>query len=137
MFCQKSIKNPSESPYLDWIKCGYKKYEGRLECKKSEWELHTGKRIKLFDENDPESWVFAEITSLETYPDFGDAFDKLGSELIPGHTRDQVVKLYNGLFHYHDEDIEILNKNSLPSKMIIDNRVVAIGLKVISMRPCI
>lgn len=133
MICQKSIKNFPNAPYLDWIKSGEKQYEGRLKSKINEWNLRVGRCIKFFDKDNTDSWVFSEIISLQTYTDFGTAFDTLGSKLIPGKTRDEVVKLYNSLYHYHNENIDELANS--PSKMITDNGVVIIGLRVITMRP--
>lgn len=124
---EKPIQNLKENPYLDWIKCGKKKYEGRLKTKINEWDLKVGKKIKFYDQNDPTSFVIVEITSLPIFSDFGAAFDSLGKELIPGRTREEVVELYNGLFHYHDE---ILEKDK-PSKMILNNEIVAIGFKLV------
>lgn len=125
----KSIKNPRESPYLDWIKSGIKIYEGRLETKIQEWNLYVGKYIKFYDEEDPFSYVIVEVTSLPTFDDFGEAYDYLGEALIPGKNRNEVIHLYNSLFHYPDEII----RNNIPSRMIRENRVVAIGIEVIEM----
>ncbi len=124
---EKPIQNPKETPYLDWIKIGKKKFEGRLASKIREWELEIGKKIKFFDQNDPTSFVIVKITSLPVYSDFGVAFDALGDALIPGRTREEVVDLYNGLFHYPDEILE----PGKPSRMIRDSTVVAIGFKII------
>jgi len=72
-----------------------------------------------------------EVTSLPTYSDFGTAYDDLGSELIPHKTKNEVIKLYNDLFHNTDEKIS----DTETSQMIKDKGVVAIGMKVITMRP--
>lgn len=130
-FISKSIQNPQNSPYLDWIKFEEKQFEGRLKTKIEEWDLKIGRRIKFYDEANPDSWVLVTITSLPTFPDFGTAFDTLGSKLIPGRTRDEVISLYNSLFHYPDEVLE----KGKPSKMIQDNGVVAIGFKIDTSRP--
>jgi len=130
-YIRKEIQNPAESPYLDRIKCGKKTYEGRLKTKISEWCLSVGNRIQFYDKENHDSYVLCEITSLETFSDFGEAFDLLGEKIIPNHSHEQVIKLYNGLFHYDDEIIENMNKSS---QMIIDNGVVAIGVKVLTCR---
>ena len=93
-----SIQNPSNSPFLDWIKNKDKMYEGRLKIKIKEWNLCIGKEIIFFDQLNPDSWAWVRVTSLHTFGDFGEAFDVLGSKLIPDRTRDQVVGLYDGLF---------------------------------------
>ncbi|QKF94837.1 PUA-like superfamily [Fadolivirus algeromassiliense] len=134
-FLSKPIQNPKETPYLDWIKSEEKEFEGRLQTKIGEWGLKKGLRIKFYNQENPDSWVLIEVTDLPTFPDFGAAFDVLGSKLIPGKTREQVVALYNGLFHDPDEDVETLNRKSEPSRMIQRHGVVAIGMKVITMRP--
>ncbi len=130
-YIRKEIQNPVESPYLDWIKMGNKIYEGRLKIKISKWCLSVGSRIQFYDKKNQDSYVLCEITSLKIFNDFGEAFDLLGEELIPNNTREQVIKLYNELFHYDDEIIENIVDSS---RMIIDNGVVAIGLKVLTWR---
>ena len=128
MFClRKEIQNPPESPYLDWIKSGTKQYEGRLKFKITEWDLYVGKIIEFYDRENPKSYALCEVISLKTFSDFGEAFDTLGEKLIPEHNREEVVQLYNNLFHYENEKFD---KNSA-SWMIVENGVVAIGLKVI------
>jgi len=114
----------SPYPYLDRIKDGEKKYEGRLgnkvEPKSKEnpkgWDLFIGKEMIFFDKENPDSWVWIKVTSLPRYANFGEAFDDLGSKLIPGKTREEVVELYNGLF-----DLSEIAKNG----------VVAIGFDVL------
>lgn len=139
-FISKPIKNPPSDPYLDWIKFGttenvFKKYEGRLQNKIIEWNLKIGSRIKFYDQDNPESWVLVEVTGLPTFSDFGAAFDALGQELIPERTREQVIALYNGLFHYPDENLDKLNKENATSRMIREMGVVAIGFSVIILEP--
>ena len=70
----------------------------------------------FFDKMNPNSWVWIKVTSLPQFANFGEAFDKLGSELIPEKTRKEVVELYNGLFG---------------TSAIVENGVVAIGFDVI------
>lgn len=127
----KDIQNSKDTPYLDWIKSGEKTYEGRLKSKIQEWNLKIGQRINFYDKENSESWVLIEVISLPTFPDFGTAYDTLGSQLIPHKTKKEVIKLYNNLFHYTDEEIS----DTEPSQMIKDKGVVAFGLKVITYRP--
>ena len=124
---EKPIQNPKESPYLDWIKSGKKTFEGRLKSKINEWDLKIGTKMKFYDQNDRSSFVIIEIISLNIYDDFGKAFDELGSNLIPRLKRDEVIDLYNGLFHYTNEELI----RGEPSKMIKDVGVVCIGFKIV------
>lgn len=126
-FIEKPIQNPKNSPYLDWIKSGKKKYEGRLKTKIKEWNLEIGMKIKFYDQNDKSSFVITEVISLLIFNDFGEAFDNLKGELIPEKSKEEVISLYNELFHYDDEVIE----PGVISKMIKDIGVICIGLKVI------
>lgn len=124
----KPIQNHPNAPYLDWIKSGIKKYEGRLKSKIIEWNLSIGSHIKFYDQNNPSSWVEVIITSFPTFNDFGEAHDRLGNQLLPV-PRSDVVTLYNGLFHYPNEHAF---SNEFASQMIIDNGVVAIGFDLIT-----
>jgi ASC-1-like (ASCH) protein len=123
----KPIQNPPNAPYLDWIKSGTKKYEGRLKSKIIEWDLSIGSHIKFYDQNNPDSWVEVVVTSLPLFNDFGEAHDNLGNQLLPV-PRSEVVSLYNGLFHYPNEDS---SNNESASQMIKDKGVVAIGFDLI------
>lgn len=120
-----------QTQYLELIKSGAKRYEGRLKTKIQEWDLKIGKRIKFYDKENPDSFVLIEIIGLHTFSDFGTAYDKLGSELIPNKSRNEVVKLYNEIYHYPNEEIS----DKEPSKIIKDIGVVAIEMKVITLRP--
>lgn len=122
----KPIQNPPNAPYLDWIKSGTKKYEGRLKSKIIEWNLSIGSHIKFYDQNNPDSWVEVVVTSLPIFNDFGEAHDNLGNQLLPV-PRSDVVSLYNGLFHYANED----PISESASQMIKDIGVVAIGFDLI------
>lgn len=93
-----SIRNDKDSPYFDWIVEGYKKYEGRLRKKIKEWNLFVGKEMIFYDESNPDSSVQIRVTNLLEFNDFGEAFDELGSELIPDRTRSEVIELYDDLF---------------------------------------
>ena len=124
---EKPIQNPKETPYLDWIKSGKKKFEGRLMMKIKEWNLEIGKKIKFYDQDDKTSFVIVEVTGLPIFTSFETAFDALGETLIPGRTREEVIEMYNNLFHYPDKILE----PGKSSKMILDNGVVAIGFNLI------
>jgi len=87
------------------------------------------KEIKFYDQDNPNSFVIVRITSLKVFSDFGVAFDALGDELIPGRTREEVIELYNRLNHYPNEVLI----TGIPSRMIQENGVVAIGFEIISI----
>lgn len=130
---RKPIQNTPSAPYLSWIQSGIKTYEGRLATKIREWELRVGKKIVLFDADNAESYVRAEITELLNFPDFGAAFDQLGTTLIPGgKTRDEVVRLYNGMYCYHFENPDEIPPGE-PSQMIRVEGVVAIKLRILDI----
>lgn len=134
--CVKPIQNKSDAQYLRWIMEGIKKYEGRLKTKisETEWGLFIGKEIKFFDMDYPDRWVIIKVSELLIFSNFGEAFDALGEKLIPYRTKNEVIDMYNKLFHYPDESLDILSENHMSSKMIMDNGVVAIGLSIISMK---
>jgi ASC-1-like (ASCH) protein len=123
----KPIKNPADSPYFDWIKSGVKTYEGRLQNKIQEWNLKLGQKIKFYDQDNERSYVIVEVISLKLFFDFGSAFDALGSKLIPYSTREEVIDLYNCLFHYKHEQLQ----KAITSMMIQDYGVVAIGFRIL------
>lgn len=123
----RPIKNKSDDCYFDWIKDGSKTYEGRLKCKIEDWPLYIGKKIYFYDEDNPTDKILVEVTELPIFKDFGEAFDVLGSSLIPNRSKKEVINMYNQLFHYEDEIIY----DGVTSKMITKEGVVAIGFKVI------
>ncbi len=124
----KPIQNPENTPYLDWIKSGIKTYEGRLLCNITKWELRVGNLIKFYDQDNSESYVICEITELSEFKDFGTAHDVLGHKLIPNHTRNEVIVMYNKLF---DRENCAQLADGTTSEKISEVGVVAIGIKVI------
>lgn len=97
----KQISNPSDTPWLDWIEEGIKVYEGRLN--KGDWSnMKVGDTIIFttteWDYN--KSGVKVEITKINQYDTFGDAFRKHGCRLvpIPGVSSNQVDNLYSRYF---------------------------------------
>lgn len=127
-FLSKPIKNNPK--YFDWIKDESKTYEGRLKykCNKDEWDLYIGKKMYFYDQDNINDVILVEITSLPIFIDFAEAFDVLGSSLIPNRSRKEVINMYNDLFHYDDEILV----DGVTSKMIKEEGVVAIGFKIIS-----
>lgn len=125
----KPIKNRGNNKYYDWIKFGRKKYEGRLyyKIKPDEWDLYIGKTMYFYDQDFPNDKILVKITSLPIFSSFGEAFDHLGSDLIPDRSKREVINMYNKLFHYDDEELV----DGITSKMILDNGVVAIGFSII------
>lgn len=110
-----TIQNTPDTPWLDWIEQGKKTYEGRLNrgiflnMKVEDviiFNDKTGKTVKTI------------IESLKYYPDFGEAYNDLGSKLVPieGITPDKVKDLY--WKYFRQDDIE-------------KHGVVAIEIKVI------
>src|SRR3989344_9362955 len=116
-------------PCLRWIQQEEKTFEGRLRPKVIEWGLSVGTIMHFFDLTDPHSWVICRVTTLLEFKDFGEAFDALGSSLIPGHTKEEVIRLYNIFQKAEDEDLDILG--STPCRAIRENGVVAIGILVL------
>lgn len=113
-----SIQNHTETPWLDWIEQGVKKYEGRLNRGIFE-KLKINDLVTFFDRSGKE--IKIKVIELKYYDDFVEAFKDLGSELIPIKNIDQegVKQLYNKYFSDHD---------------IKMNGVVAIGVEVQSHR---
>ncbi len=122
----KSIQNRGHDKYLDWIISGDKIYEGRLQSKIVEWDLKIGDLIHLYNQDNNDNWVIIQVIELLKFDDFDKAFLSLGNKLIPNKTSNEVINMYNILFYYHDEVLE----DSVTSKMIADNKVVAIGFVV-------
>ena len=121
-FTTIGIWNRSNNPYLDWIRSGAKKYEGRTANKIVEWSLHLGKIIKFVNNENEDDFLYVRIVDFLYYSDFGKAYDDLGAELIPDgdtnqteHTpaeacpyraslletnrsRDEVIAMYNSFY---------------------------------------
>lgn len=113
------LQNKPNTPWLDWIASGKKKYEGRLNrgiFKK----IKIGDIVVWYDKFSGKT-IKTKITELKYYDDFGEAFEDLGEELIPikDATVDTVKKLYSKYFS--EDDI----------KAIKVNPVVAIGVEPI------
>jgi ASC-1-like (ASCH) protein len=126
-----SLSKELIEPYLGWIKTGQKKYEGRLMTKVYEWNLFPGFKIHFYDPLNNESWVDVEVVNLHLLDDFGSAYDMFGDELISNSDRNSVITLYNDLYHYSGEVMSEFWKGEV-SKMIKDNRVVAIEVRVLA-----
>jgi len=110
------LQNHPQTPWLDWIEQGIKKYEGRLNrgIFKS---LRVNDDVIWYDRRSGKE-IRTKIIELKYYPDFVKAYEELGSVLIPiaNINNEMVKKLYNNYFL--DRDIEM-------------NGVVAIGLEVL------
>lgn len=99
---KKSLQNPLESPWFDWITDGTKRYEGRLW--KDDWStLNTDDIIVFVCPKKRE--LTCRVVSTPRFESFGAAFDALGSALVPvpGVNTADVVKIYGQ--YYKDEDI--------------------------------
>lgn len=99
-----SIQNPPETPWLDWIEQGIKKYEGRLN-KGIFKTMKVGDTVIWFDRRSGKE-VTTRITELKYYKDFRSAFRALGDELVPAlnATEDTVERMY--LKYFSPADIE-------------------------------
>lgn len=98
---KKSLQNPPESPWFDWIADGTKKFEGRL-CK-GDWSTLKAEDIIVF--TCPKNReLTCQIISTPRFETFGAAFDALGSALVPvpGVTTADVVKIYGQYFTEED-----------------------------------
>jgi len=97
-----TLKKSLQNPWFDWIQSGIKKYEGRLF--KGDWASLKIDDIVIFV--CPENRELpVRVVDLVRFNTFGDAFDALGSELvpIPNVSTLDVVNLYAEYFK--DEDI--------------------------------
>lgn len=112
----KNIQNPPESPWLDFIRDGLKKYEGRLNS--GYWkDLKMGDRIYL---TDGKYTCLVVVKEKLLFKNFSEAFDQLGSLLVPieNITREDVANLYRKYF-----TDELVDKHG----------VVAVGIDVIEI----
>lgn len=90
---RKSLQNPPESPWFDWIAAGVKKYEGRLV--KDDWAtLEVGDLITFVSPDKRE--LTCRVLGLPRFATFVDAFAALGAELVPvpGADAAAVERLY-------------------------------------------
>jgi ASC-1-like (ASCH) protein len=100
---RKSLQNPPESPWFDWIACGKKCYEGRLW--KDEWaSLSEGDIITFVCPAKRE--LTCRVIALPRFESFGAAFIEFGSELVPvpGVNTTDVINIYGQ--YYKDEDVK-------------------------------
>jgi len=112
------IQNPKDTPWLNWIKDGIKKYEGRVPKPTGIWsKIQIGDYI-TFSSSDGQT-VKTQITKIKKFHDFGEAFQTLGSKLVPvkNITVEEVKKLYKRYF---------------PNEVITQYGVIAIKLKIIN-----
>lgn len=98
----KSLQNPPESPWFDWIKDGTKNYEGRL--LKDDWATLKTDDLIIFVCPEKRELTVRVINQFH-FKSFGEAYDALGSQLIPipGVCTEDVIKIYGKYFK--DEDI--------------------------------
>lgn len=100
---RKSLQNPPQSPWFDWIQGGVKRYEGRLF--KGDWAaLKTGDTIVFVCPLNRE--LSCTVVGLLRFSSFREAFEVLGSELvpIPGVNSEQVASIYREF--YSDAEVE-------------------------------
>jgi ASC-1-like (ASCH) protein len=104
------IWNRPNNSYLDWLRSGIKKYEGRTADKIVKWHLHLDKIIKFVNNENEDDFLYVRIVDFLYYDDFGKAYDDLGAELIPNsattinqieytnRSRDEVIAMYNSFY---------------------------------------
>ena len=102
-----NIQNPSDTPWLDYIISGIKKYEGRLNKGKFS-NMRVGDKI-IFMNNGRS--IETIIVGLKYYKDFIEAYEDLGEKLVPNFPcmrgkdkKKEVKRLYN--LYFNDEDIK-------------------------------
>ncbi|XWV25583.1 protein of hypothetical protein function DUF437 [Tupanvirus deep ocean] len=113
---EKSIQNPSETPWADWIICGKKIWEGRLY--RDDWtNVRVGDIIIFKYDNNNKNFKVV-VTDLKYFIDFGEAFNTLGMGLVPveGISVEDVVTFYKK--YYSEADT-------------IKYGVVAVGVKLL------
>jgi len=98
------IQNSPET-WLDWIEEGVKRYEGRIYRGRFA-KMISGDKITFVSDN---KRVKVCVVSINRFRSFGDAFEVLGSELvpIPGSTRDSVDSLYSKIFNTEQDKADI------------------------------
>lgn len=97
---RKSLQNPPESPWFDWIAAGVKKYEGRL--LKDDWATLQVDDLITFVSPDGRE-LTCKVVSLPRFSSFVEAFERLGAELVPvpGANSAKVASLYG---QYYSEE---------------------------------
>lgn len=93
----RSIQNPIDTPWLDWIESGVKTFEGRLN--KGTWKKIKPSDIIIWTDQNKKT-VITQIRELKYYSDFASAFNDLGSKLVPIPNANEklVKKLYSRYF---------------------------------------
>jgi ASC-1-like (ASCH) protein len=111
----KSIDNSPNTPWLDLIEQGIKKFEGRVNV--GDWKKMKIGDIIIFFDRSTNKRVKTIVTEFRYFPDFGAAFKELGQQFIP--IKDITVEGVNKLsWKYYSED------------HIKKNGMVAVGIKL-------
>lgn len=90
----RSISNHPVPCFDELFVTKRKKFEGRSGSKRLEWKLAEQPVIKFYDKDNPTRYAICKTVGFILYTDPGQAFDYLGSNLMPGRTREQVVEFY-------------------------------------------
>lgn len=90
----KDISNNPIPCYDELFITRRKKYEGRVATKIRTWHLKDNPIIKFYDKDDPSRFTMCRVSDHKHFIGPGEAFDKLGDQLLPGFTRDEVVEFY-------------------------------------------
>lgn len=113
----KPISNSKDSPWLDWIISGDKKYEGRLN--RGFWaQVSIDDSFYLVNDN---LIVFVKVIDKLHYANFSNAFDQLGSELVPINniSNEQVRQIYNDI--YSSDEIEQYGVVAIKLKVLLNS----------------
>jgi ASC-1-like (ASCH) protein len=101
---RKTLQNPPESPWFDWMEQGVKRFEGRL--RKDDWaRLQPGDLIEFVNAN-TQKVLLTRVLALPSFGSFADAFKELGRELVPvpGVDAADVACIYRQ--YYPDEEVQ-------------------------------
>ena len=120
---EKSIQNPPETPWLDWIKMGFKKFEGRVFFK--DWSKMKINDIIKFTHGEKKVEVI--IVELKYYPNFVEAYQELDNQLVPG----KINLLTNVIENISEEDVKNMYLQYFMEDDIKNYGVVAVGIKPI------
>lgn len=113
---KKCIQNPIDTPWFDWIKCEMKKFEGRIF--RDDWQKMNIGDIIIFDSGNEKLETI--ITEFKYYNSFVEAFNDLGSLLVPieSCTNKNVEDFYSKIYHKEVDKSDIQK-----------NGVIAVGIK--------
>ena len=107
---RKEIKEP----WLSWIMDGQKTYEGRLNHGFWNTLKENDRFVAYSDENE----AILEVTEILSFSDFGDAWNELGTQLIPHGASSE-------------KDVQKFYSKWYSDQKVADLGVIAIGVRVV------